>query len=1089
MPEETLPATVEDTRFEQLLAELLQAEERGERADLTRLTRSCPELEQPLREFFRRRAGFARLAAHLAPTAEGPAAPPAELPPGSLVGAYEVLHKLGHGGRGEVYWVSDPELNRPLAVKVLRPELRGQANAVQRFLEEAQVTGQLQHPGIVPVHAAGTLPDGRPYFAMKLVQGRTLAAHLAERPAPAHELPHFLGVFGQVCQAVAYAHSRGVVHRDLKPSNVMVGAFGEVQVMDWGLAKVLSAEGARGDPKGATPDGGEAVRTVRTEGSGLSSADGMVVGTVAYMAPEQARGEVEQLDPRADVFGLGAILCEVLTGQPPYAGASPWRLYRMAAAGELAEAFARLDGCGADGELIALAKECLAPERTHRPGDAGVVAVRLAAYLAEVQERLREAELRRAAAEARRAEAEIRAAAERRARRLTAGLAAAVLAALLLAGGGGLWFQHVRAERRTEAARQAEALRQEISTALAQAVRFRKQGHFEDSRALLDQALRRLGTSGPDELHGQIKQTLADTRLAEALDAARQRSLMIAPGRKLDLAGTEREYAAALSKAGLGKVGDAVEVVAARVRASAVRAEVVAALDDWAGITGNEKRRAWLLAVGRAADPDPARDRLRQPALWRDGAALAALAKKVRVAQLSPQLTAALAQALLQQRSDAVPLLREALLDHPDDFWLLFNMGSALGRAERWDEAVGYYRAALALRPRAIFARNDLGNALRKSGNLEEAVRQFQQGLRLDPDDPTVHYNLALTLSARGRLEQAVGHYRKALKVDPTYASASINLGAILRERGKLDEAITHYAAALKSEPDNVAALTNLGTALFDKGRVDEAKRHIERAAQSDNPGAKALYNHGLLLHCQDRPREAVARFRQAIAADPKYATVHGALGRCLLDSGRFAEARDATRRCLELLPEGDPQRARALAQWERCQRIATLAPRLPALLRGLDTPAGVNEALEFGWMCQAAGHHAAAVRLYADAFAADPRRADELDAGFRYHAACCAAVAAGALKPGDPEAARLRRQALDWLRADLALRAKQAAGASADGRARIQRVLWAWQNSPRLAGLRDRDRLSGLPDAERKDWESLWAEVERLRARARVTP
>ncbi len=175
----------------------------------------------------------------------------------------------------------------------------------------------------MPVYELGAFPDRRPFLAMKLVRGRTLAALLAERPSPTHDLPRFLSIFEQVCQTVAYAHARRVIHRDLKPSNVMVGSFGEVQVMDWGLAKVLPEGGVADERKRA--DSETEVRTSRTESSGAESQAGSVLGTPAYMAPEQARGEVDRIDERADVFGLGAILCEILTGQPPYAGSHAGR--------------------------------------------------------------------------------------------------------------------------------------------------------------------------------------------------------------------------------------------------------------------------------------------------------------------------------------------------------------------------------------------------------------------------------------------------------------------------------------------------------------------------------------------------------------------------------------------------------------------------------------------------------------------------------------------------------------------------------------------------------------------------------------------
>ena len=189
----------------------------------------------------------------------------------------------------------DVELGRELAIKVLLESHRGNAEVARRFVEEAQIGGQLQHPGIVPVYELGTFPDRRPFFAMKLVKGRTLASLLRERTDPGHDLPRFLSIFEQVCQTMAYAHARGVIHRDLKPSNVMVGSFGEVQVMDWGLAKVLLRGGIADEEIAGEPVAETVITTVRSgspAGSGSESEAGSVLGTPAYMAPEQARGEV-----------------------------------------------------------------------------------------------------------------------------------------------------------------------------------------------------------------------------------------------------------------------------------------------------------------------------------------------------------------------------------------------------------------------------------------------------------------------------------------------------------------------------------------------------------------------------------------------------------------------------------------------------------------------------------------------------------------------------------------------------------------------------------------------------------------------------
>jgi tRNA A-37 threonylcarbamoyl transferase component Bud32 len=332
-------------------------------------------------------------------------------------GRYQLLGEIDHGGMGAVLKGRDPALGRDLAIKVLLEKYRHDPEITRRFVEEAQICAQLQHPGIVPVHELGSFDDGRPYFTMKLVKGRNLAVLLKERADPAHDLPQFLGIFEQVCQAMAYAHVRGVIHRDLKPSNVMVGAFGEVQVMDWGLAKVLP-QGGTADESRPQPDGAaiSVIRTVRTGSGADESRAGSVLGTPAYMAPEQASGDVESIDERADVFGLGSILCEILTGQPAYTGPSSNAILRKAMRGETADALRRLDGSAADADLIRRARACLAVELHERPRDAGEIARRLTAYLAGVQERLQAAELARAAEAARAQEAEATAAAAEQAR-------------------------------------------------------------------------------------------------------------------------------------------------------------------------------------------------------------------------------------------------------------------------------------------------------------------------------------------------------------------------------------------------------------------------------------------------------------------------------------------------------------------------------------------------------------------------------------------------------------------------------------------------------------------------------------------------
>jgi serine/threonine-protein kinase len=182
---------------------------------------------------------------------------------------------------GDVWLGRDRRLRRLVAVKVMQQRWAGNDNVARRFREEAQLTSQLQHPGIPPVYETGALSDGRPFFCMKVVRGRTLAALLAKRRGPGDDLPRLLAAFEQVCQAVAYAHSKAVIHRDLKPHNVMVGAFGEVQVMDWGLAKVLHDETSRGRQRTETgPRANEAVTDPADRPDNRTQA-GAVLGTLS----------------------------------------------------------------------------------------------------------------------------------------------------------------------------------------------------------------------------------------------------------------------------------------------------------------------------------------------------------------------------------------------------------------------------------------------------------------------------------------------------------------------------------------------------------------------------------------------------------------------------------------------------------------------------------------------------------------------------------------------------------------------------------------------------------------------------------------
>jgi serine/threonine protein kinase len=271
---------------------------------------------------------------------------------------YRAIKFLGQGGMGAVWLAEDSILHRAVALKILVAE-SSSADLAARLMLEAVVLARLEHPGIVPVHDAGTLPDGRTFYCMKHVEGQTLDRYIDRL-----SLRQRLQLFQRVTEPVAFAHSRGVIHRDLKPGNIMVGAFGEVLIMDWGLAKVMSAaspvvakDAAPANHVGASsaePSAGPVSSTASTApvSDVASTAHGAVLGTPGYMAPEQERGEVGLIDQRTDVFALGAILRCLLREPGPGSGGSPsralWAICNKAMAAEMSARYSSVQELAAD---------------------------------------------------------------------------------------------------------------------------------------------------------------------------------------------------------------------------------------------------------------------------------------------------------------------------------------------------------------------------------------------------------------------------------------------------------------------------------------------------------------------------------------------------------------------------------------------------------------------------------------------------------------------------------------------------------------------------------------------------------------------
>jgi tetratricopeptide (TPR) repeat protein len=397
------------------------------------------------------------------------------------------------------------------------------------------------------------------------------------------------------------------------------------------------------------------------------------------------------------------------------------------------------------------------------------------------------------------------------------------------------------------------------------------------------------------------------------------------------------------------------------------------------------------------------------------------------------------------------------------------------------NESVRYYTAARALRPDNPGVHFNLGLVLYRQKDLEGAVKAYKKAIHLAPRYAVAHYNLGVALQNKNDPQGAARAYRKAIEIDPNHADAYHNLGNALGASGDGEGAVKALLKATELAPKDAQSHYNLGLALHRQKDLEGALTAFRKAVALDPNNAQAQGNVGAALFEKGDLEGAVQAFRQAVAIDPDYAQAHGGLGQALLNQGQFAQAEAATRRALDLFPPGSPLHRITSGQLRRCQALRALDEKLALVQQGKATPAGAAERLGLAWLAQQPykGLPALSARLYAEAFTKQPAAAHDPRSQRRYNAACAAALAAAG-KGKDAagldarERARLRRQALGWLEADLAAWAKQADQASS-ARAAARQALSHWLADPDLAGVRGPAALERLPEPERARWARLW--------------
>ncbi len=793
-----------------------------------------------------RRLGQQRRAGDDVPPRDAPDEPAEDLP--QELGGHPVFELIGRGGMGLVYRGGDPELGRTLAIKVLAKRHAGDPELVQRFRREASICSRLQHPGVVPVYGRGELADGRPYFTMKVVDGETLAELLRRDGRDPAVRERHLGIFAKICQTLAYVHASHVVHGDLKPGNVMVGAFGEIQVMDWGFAREIE---------------GEPVRR-----------SGHILGTPAYMAPEQARGDAEKIGPRTDVFGLGAILCEVLTGEPPYIGEDRDAVYLAASRGWNQSAFERLEACGADPALVALARRCLAADPDARPADANFVEAEVTGHLESVALRAHEAGQAALAAS-------VRAEQERRSRRVVTALGAALLAAVASVAALLLWQQRERTRHEADT-------RGAVEAALDRALRLHGRAAQQPPEQVLywDEALAAAmqasdfataaGATAADV--ERVARIVADVRrdrdAALAMRELRNWLEEIRPhmGDDRGCEGIEADYAAVFARHGFDLRGQAPVDVARQMAASPLLPSLVRALEDWAFAhhrehpeQGGEWQR--LLTIAALADPDGWRDRVRLAFTHGDADQLVALARELDL-RTSPAQTINLLGRMLVghgRNDEAVRLLRDALTWHPQDFWILHDLARALDDVvpPPRPEILGLRLAGTSVRPGSAHAWTDYAYALKTSGQPQRALDALERATTLDPDYARAWRFRAWIQRDLGDFEAARAAAARAIGCAEHFQARSL-LADALRGLGRHTEALEQARLAVAARPDEFQTQFSLGQSLAELEVWPEAEAALRRASELAPESAAPHRALTYVLTRTDRHEAAAAAARVA---------------------------------------------------------------------------------------------------------------------------------------------------------------------------------------------------------------------------------
>jgi Flp pilus assembly protein TadD len=900
-------------------AVFLAAAEQDARDRVTLLDRECgsdAELRQRVE---------ALLQAHDDPgsfldQATGELAPTIDQPitekPGTFIGRYKLLEQIGEGGFGVVFMAEQEEpVRRKVALKIIKPGMDTR-EVIARFEAERQALAIMDDPNIAKILDAGATESGRPYFVMELVRGSPITSFCNQNSLTTRER---LELFTAVCQAVQHAHQKGIIHRDIKPSNVMVTLRDDrpiPKVIDFGVAKATNQR-----------------LTEKT----LFTRFAQTIGTPLYMSPEQAGASELDIDTRSDIYSLGVLLYELLTGTTPFdrqrmRQAAYDELLRIIREEEPPRPSLRISTLGDTlpsvaaqrsvepkklsslfrGELDWIVMKALEKDRTRRYETANGLAADVRRYLDDepvvacppsAAYRFKKFARRNKAAFA---------------------IATVVGCALLVAVGavtGSIgWAMRSRSAMQEQIIRDQAArhlvVEHAVEKSLEVSAEYVQAKNWQQALAEARRAEAALTGEEPQgELQRNVDERLKDLMMVTRVEQIRLERVTFREG-AFDYAGADRKYAQAFREYGIDLENLDVETAAERIHGRAVAEELAVALDNWADLRRTNlelDETSWrhLVAVARAADDDPLRNRLR--VLWGQVVTeeidkeFAQLATSQRLESLSPTTLCLLARTLYRtgHGQEAIRVLRRAQQTHPSDFWVNKMLAHRLHEeAPEEGESVRFYTAVVALRPQDSAIHNSLGNALRKKGDLEGAIWEYKRAMELNPEYAHPHCNIGVVLQDMGDLEGAIREYQKSIELDPECASSHNNLGNILKGKGDLEGATREFKTAIELDPELAQPHSSLGVVLSHKGDLEGAIWEFKKAIELDPENVISHVNLGGVLQRKGDLEGSIRASRKAIELDPKNAKAHNNLGIALGDEGDLEGAIREFKIAIELDPE-----------------------------------------------------------------------------------------------------------------------------------------------------------------------------------------